>query len=499
MTQTSMPVKPHPASGRQREAEAARVAVAPGDGIGPEIMHAALRVLEAARARLEVVPVEIGARVAERGYAAGIRPREWEALRETGVLLKGPLTTLQGGGRTDLDLMLRRSLGLFATVRSCTSYHPFVEARHTAMDVVLVRENEEDVYSGIEHRQTSQVVQCLKLITVPGTERVVRYAFEYARAHGRARVSCFTKDGVMRLTDGLFRRIFDQVGTEYPEIERQHLAVDTGAARLADRPEDFDVVLLPNLYGDILSGVAAQASGSVGMAPSTSVGEHFALFEPVHGPAPELAGRGAANPSGLLLASAAMLAHLGQGEVAERVHNAWLRAIEDGIHTADMRAPFPRARSVGTDAFAGAVIERLGEAPSLLRPAAYPRVRVPTPPPTPRRRPGKKTIGADVFLDWTGSDPDELARRLVTATGPDLALVSISNRGVPVWPDGLPGTLVTDHWRCRFTSREPGRAVSHEELHALLARVHRAGLDWVKTESLCTFDDVPGYSLGPGL
>lgn len=178
--------------------------------------------------------------------------------------------------------------------------------------------------------------QCLKLITRPGCEEIVRYAFEYARRHGRRKVTCMTKDNIMKMTDGLFHRVFDEVAREYPQIETEHLIIDIGAARLATRPQRFDVIVTPNLYGDILSDIAAELTGSVGLAPSANIGDHVAMFEAIHGSAPDIAGKGIANPSGLLLAAVLMLVHIGQPAVAQTIHNAWLRTIEGGVHTAEL-------------------------------------------------------------------------------------------------------------------------------------------------------------------
>jgi isocitrate dehydrogenase len=223
------------------------ITVARGDGIGPEIMDATLRILEAAGAELEIEEIEIGEKAYLKGYSAGIAPEAWESLRRTKVFLKAPITTPQGGGFKSLNVTVRKTLGLYANVRPCTAYAPFVETKHPGMDVVIIRENEEDLYAGIEHRQTDQVYQCLKLITRPGTEKIVRYAFEYARMNGRKKVTCFTKDNIMKMTDGLFHRVFEEVAAEYPGIEAEHWIVDIGAAKLADTPEAFDVVVLPNL------------------------------------------------------------------------------------------------------------------------------------------------------------------------------------------------------------------------------------------------------------
>src|SRR5437667_7741279 len=239
------------------------------------------------------------------------------------------------------------------------------------MDVVIVRENEEDLYAGIEYRQTDQVMQCLKLISRPGSEKIVRYAFEYARRHNRKKVSCFTKDNIMKLTDGLFHKVFNELAAEYPDIENEHWIVDIGAAKMADTPNAFDVIVMPNLYGDILSDVAAQIAGSVGLAGSANIGEKVAMFEAIHGSAPRRAGQNLANPSGLLLGAVMMLVHIGETKAAERVHNAWLRTLEDGIHTYDVYNEGVSKQKVGTREFAEAVVARLGQEPQILKAARY--------------------------------------------------------------------------------------------------------------------------------
>jgi isocitrate dehydrogenase len=295
------------------------ITVAYGDGIGPEIMDATLRIIEAAGAALEKEVIEIGEKVYLSGNTAGIAPSAWDSLRRTKVFLKAPITTPQGGGFKSLNVTTRKMLGLYANVRPCVSYAPYVDTKHPVMDVVIVRENEEDLYAGIEHQQTPEVVQCLKLITRPGTEKIVRYAFEYAKAYGRKKVTCFSKDNIMKQTDGLFHKVFDEVAQEYPDIINEHWIVDIGAAKLADTPEAFDVIVMPNLYGDILSDVAAQIAGSVGLAGSCNIGEEVSMFEAIHGSAPRRAGQNLANPSGLLLGAVMMLVHIGQADIAEKV------------------------------------------------------------------------------------------------------------------------------------------------------------------------------------
>src|SRR6186713_473366 len=339
------------------------ITVAHGDGIGPEIMDATLHILKEAGARIDIETIEIGEKVYLAGNTAGIAPESWDSLRSTKVFLKAPITTPQGGGFSSLNVAVRKTLGLYANVRPCVSYHPFVDTKHPVMDVVIVRENEEDTYAGIEYRQTDDVYECLKLITRPGSEKIVRYAFEYAIRNNRKKVTCFTKDNIMKMTDGLFHKVFDEVAKEYPEVQNEHWIVDIGAAKLADSPELFDVIVMPNLYGDILSDVAAQIAGSVGLAGSANIGEHVAMFEAIHGSAPRRAGQNLANPSGLLLGAVMMLVHIGLNEHAEKVHNAWLRAIEDGIHTYDIYDEKVSKQKVGTKEFAEAVSERIGQMP----------------------------------------------------------------------------------------------------------------------------------------
>ena len=283
------------------------VAVAEGDGIGPEITAATLHVLKEAGAHIDIHPIEIGEKVYLQGYQTGIVPETWATIRHCKGFLKAPITTPQGGGFKSLNVTIRTTLGLYANVRPCISYFPFVATKHPNMDVVIIRENEEDLYTGIEYRQSRDTYHALKIITRPGCERIVRYAFEYAKAHHRKKVTCFSKDNILKLSDGLFHKVFDEIAAEYPDIQNEHWIVDIGAAKLADTPEVFDVIVMANLYGDILSDVAAQIAGSVGLAGSANIGEHCAMFEAIHGSAPRRAGQNLANPSGMLLAGVLML------------------------------------------------------------------------------------------------------------------------------------------------------------------------------------------------
>ncbi len=478
------------------------ITVAYGDGIGPEIMEASLRILDAAGAEIEIEEVTVGEKIYLKGNSAGIEPDFWDSIRRTKVFFKAPLTTPQGSGFKSINVTTRKTLSLYANVRPARALAPFVETKHPKQDLVIIRENEEDLYAGIEHRQTDEVYQCLKLISRPGSERIVRYAFEYAKANNRKKVTCFTKDNIMKLTDGLFHKVFDEVAKEYPEIESEHWIVDIGAAKMADAPENFDVIVLPNLYGDVLSDVAAQIAGSVGMAGSANIGEHAAMFEAIHGSAPRRAGQNLANPSGLLQGGIMMMAHIGQPEVAERVHNAWLRTMEDGIHTYDIYREGVSKQKVGTKEFADAVIERLGKKPQTLEPVSYAgQASIPGAGSLAARKRAKKELqGVDIFLDWDESDrdPNALGEKLAAAGTDALALTMITNRGLKVWPKGAPETFCTDHWRCRFGAAPGQKPASQQEILDVMQRVHDHGFNIIKTEQLYTFDGEPGFSLGQG-
>jgi isocitrate dehydrogenase len=484
------------------------ITVARGDGIGPEIMAATLRILEASGARLAIEEIEIGEKVYLAGNTSGIDPASWESLRRTKVFLKAPITTPQGGGAKSLNVTTRKTLGLYANVRPCVSYHPYVATKHPTMDVVIVRENEEDLYAGIEYRLTPTVYECLKLITRPGSEKIVRYAFEYARKNARKKVTCFTKDNIMKLTDGLFHKVFDEIAKEYPDIQNEHWIVDIGAAKLADSPEAFDVIVMPNLYGDILSDVAAQIAGSVGLAGSANIGERFAMFEAIHGSAPRRAGQNLANPSGLLLGGVMMLVHVGQPDAAERVHNAWLRTLEDGVHTYDVFKEGVSKQKVGTREFAEAVVARLGQKPERLKPVTYghaaPAVpagsgsaasAAPSVSPTPKQ----ETVGVDVYVAWKSQDTDALAARLAPLARPEFKLTMLTSRGIKVWPDGAPETFRGDQCRARFLSADGGGGpVAQIAIVSLLARITAANLEFIQTENLSTYDGERGFSLGQG-
>lgn len=476
------------------------ITVAHGDGIGPEIMDATLKILKAAGAELDIETIEIGEKVYKSGIASGIADSAWESLNRTKCFLKAPITTPQGGGFKSLNVTVRKSMGLFANVRPCVSYHPFVTTTQPTMNMVIVRENEEDLYAGIEHQHTDNVTQCLKLISHTGSERIIRYAFEYAIANNRQKVTCISKDNIMKMTDGMFHRIFDEVAKEYPNLETNHMIVDIGAAKIAASPHIFDVIVTENLYGDIISDIAAEVSGSVGLCGSSNIGKGGAMFEAIHGSAPDIAGKGIANPSGLLNAAVMMLQHLGQIQVAENIQNAWLRTIEDGIHTGDIFNAKISTQRADTETFASAVIGKLNHAPRHFRVVSFNKEQKETKMdtikmPAPAER---KLVGVDVYINWRSDEKiDKLAGEIKSLSN-SLKLSSIDSRGLLVWPDATAIAEQGDHWRCRFTAANDAEPATHDQIVQLLSAIAKAGFDFVKIDNLYTFNGKKAFTVAQG-
>lgn len=480
------------------------ITIAYGDGIGPEIMQATMRILEAAQAQIAPEVIEVGEKVYLQGFSSGIPDAAWDTLKRTKVLLKGPITTPQGGGYKSLNVTLRKTLSLFANVRPCASYAPYVPTKCPDIDLVIVRENEEDLYSGIEHRGTDEVYQCLKLVSAPGCERIVLYAFEYARKFNRKKVTCLSKDNIMKMTDGLFHRIFNEIAAEYPDIQHDHLIVDIGTALIAQQPEKFDVIVTLNLYGDIISDVAAQVAGSVGLAGSANIGNQMAMFEAIHGSAPDIAGKDIANPSGLLNAAVQMLVHINQPDTATLIENAWLRTLEDGIHTGDIYSAQHSKEKVGTQGFADAVIKRLGQQPVHFKPADYRTgayAKIECYGGRPKVKSKKELIGVDVFIDNPTDIPaEELAATLASFGGPT-ELVVLTSRGLKIWPNSSIDAPYVRHCCCRFQSSKDVKSlkpINHADIIELLAKFEKVGLDVIKTENLYTFDGQLGFTLAQG-
>lgn len=483
-----------------KKLQAKPITVAYGDGIGPEIMEAVLLILKEAKCPLNIETIEVGQKFYEKGVTTGIPQDAWDSIRRTKVLLKAPITTPQGGGYKSLNVTMRKALGLYANVRPCTSFHPYIQSMHANMNMVIVRENEEDLYAGIEYRQTQDAFQSVKIITRSGSERIMRYAFEYAVQNGRKKVTCMSKDNIMKLTDGAFHDQFNKVAKEYPQIENEHYIIDIGSARIASKPHLFDVIVTENLFGDIISDIAAEVSGSVGLAGSANIGANYAMFEAIHGSAPDIAGKNIANPSGLLHGAIMMLVHLGLNEEASRIHNAWLKTIEDGQHTGDIHSDMSKSK-LGTKEFAKAVVERLGQEPSTYRVVKYePRkggtssIHAVMAPETEVR----KMVGVDLFVHWTGKDINELGESVNALSTDELELTLLSCKGLKVWPNMVTEMDYTDRFRARFLPKLRDAEVTHAQVASLLSRAAANNIDFLKIETLWTFDGKAGFSATQG-
>lgn len=482
--------------------EIKRITVAFGDGIGPEIMDATLMILKEAKARISIDTIEVGKIMYERGFSSGIPPEAWKSIQTNKILLKSPITTPQGGGYKSLNVTMRKMLGLYANIRPCTAFVPFIATKHPDLDVVIVRENEEDLYAGIEYRQSHNVYQSLKIITHTGSEKIIRYAFEYAIKNNRRKVTCFSKDNIMKFTDGLFHKIFDKVAQEYPDIETDHYIIDIGTARLASKPQIFDVIVTSNLYGDIISDVVAEISGSVGLAGSANIGDEFALFEAIHGSAPDIAGQNIANPSGLINAAIMMLVHIGQGAIASKIQNAWLKTIEDGMHTVDIYNEQTSKKKLGTKEFAEEVILRLGQQPSKFKIAEYKDTAASSQKARSYEistKEVKTLVGVDVVINWNKEKPVLLAEEinnLIKDT--TLGLQMISVKGLKAWPDIGDISIKSDEWTLRFVPKSQDKIISHSDVIALLTILNQSSFDFVRTNNLYLFDEKLGFSLIQG-
>ena len=473
------------------------ISVAYGDGIGPEIMEAVLYILKEAKVLINIETVELGEKLYLKGNTAGISKESWEAVRRNKVLLKAPITTPQGKGHKSLNVTFRKALGLYANVRPVISYYPVVDSNCKKMDMVIIRENEEDLYAGVEYRATPNYTLAYKIITRKGSEKIIRYAFEYARLNNRKKVTCLVKDNIMKITDGMFHNIFDNVAKEYPEIIADSMIVDIGSARIASRPEDFDVIVTLNLYGDIISDIAAEVSGSIGLAGSSNIGNNFAMFEAVHGSAPDIAGKQIANPSGLLNAAIQMIEYLGHGEIAAKIKNAWLKTLEDGIHTADIYKQGKSKEKVGTQQFAKAVVANIGN-----KPINLPAVTFKSKPPMKKSELHKiddvdqKLIGVDVYVQANGRTTNQIAD-IIKDLHKDFKLHLISQRGLKIWPESDVENYEPELLRCRFLGFQD-TGMNQKMVVELLEALTKAAINFGVTNCLYTYDGQIGFSLAQG-
>lgn len=485
-----------------------KITVANGDGIGPEIMDTTLKILKHAGAKIACDFVEVGEVLYKKGYSTGISDEGWDIIMKNKVFLKAPITTPQGSGYKSINVTLRNALNLYANIRPCKSYHPFVATKHPVLDVVIIRENQEDLYSGIEYRQSHNMFECLKFISIDGCRKIVRYAFEYAKNNGRKKVTCMTKDNIMKMTDGLFHKVFDEIAKEYPEIQNEHYIIDIGSARLATKPEIFDVVVTLNLYGDIVSDIVAEITGSVGLAGSSNIGTEYAMFEAIHGSAPTMIGQKRANPSALINASIMMMAHIGQGSIAKQIEDALLYTIESGYHTPDIYVDGSSKKKLNTFEFGDAIIENLGQKPQTLKSGDYKDFEFDAKFESkedlighvmPRITNEEKVLsGIDIYIG--GEHNAEVLGKKVSSIISNsfndiFELKFVGIFGAKSYPHNDAKYKSADHFRCRFEFKVES---SYQECMDLLSAIHKDGLEVIKTENLYYFGETRGYTLAQG-
>ena len=481
-----------------------RVTLIPGDGVGPEITAATRRVIEATGVAIEWEEAIAGEAVFRAGDSSGVPHETADSIARTGVVLKGPLATPIGFGEKSANVTLRKLFETYANLRPARQI-PGVPTRYDGegVDFIVVRENIEDLYGGIEYMDSRDVAIALKIITRRGSEKIIRYAFELARREGRQKVTCATKSNILKLTEGLFQRVFEEMAPEYPEIEPQHLIIDNVAHQMAKDPAQFDIIVTTNLAGDIISDLASGLVGGLGFAASGNFGDEVAIFEAVHGSAPKYAGKNVINPTALILSSVLMLKHLGEAEAAQQIEDAVFVTLEEGSAvTLDVaRQAGDVEQATSTSGFADAIIENLGRAPATRYPSkATPPASPPTPlprwEPRPVDPPDTQLLGVDVYTEMDG-DPQPVGRALDEAAGPDFKLLLMSARGTAVYPTGNRHTDTVGWWRCRFVAAEEGGSVDDAAILRLLARIGER-MTWAHVQKLRVIEGETGFTKAQG-
>ncbi len=476
------------------------VTLIPGDGIGPECIESAKQIVDASGVNIAWDVQHAGESVFMRGIPSGVPPETIDSIHRTRCVLKGPLGTPVGYGEKSANVTLRKLFETFANIRPVREL-PGVATPYSGrgIDLVVVRENVEDLYAGIEHMQTPGVAQCLKLISRKGCEKIVRLAFEFARSEGRKSIACATKSNIMKLTEGMLKRTFEEVAKEYPDIQAWHVIVDNCAHQLVKKPEQFDVIVTTNMNGDILSDLTSALVGGLGFAPSANLGNEVAIFEAVHGSAPKYAGKNVINPTAVIGSAIMMLRHLGEFDAAARIENALFATLEDGaVKTGDV-VGYDSGKACSTSTFTETIIKNFGRIPRTIATRSHKPLRIPrlSDNPVSVRPKSRRMVGADVFIE-TEQMPNVLGPALDSLTqGSPLKLKMISNRGTQVYPDK--GTIIdcVDHYRCRFVLRDPNGEIDNTYLVSLLALVAQK-YRWVHVETLQYFDDQPGYTKAQG-
>lgn len=481
-----------------------KIAVAKGDGIGPEIMEAVLNIFKANKVPLEYEFVDMGKWVFDKGFSNGMTTEAQQKIEEYGILFKGPMETPKGKGVKSVNVTARKTWNTYANNRVFITLHgvdTVFSKAGIAIDITIVRENIEDTYGGIEHMLTHDVALSRRFITRPGSMQLVRYAFEMAKKKGSRRITCGHKANIMKLTDGLFLECFYEVAKEYPELKADDKIVDDLAMQLVVRPDQFDVIVMTNLQGDIISDLCAGLVGGLGFAPSANIGDHISIFEAVHGTAPDIAGKNIANPTALLLSGLTMLRHLGLRENAATIENALLFTLENGVHTGDFgdktKAP------VNTTEFADTIISNFGKVPAH---GARPMLANEGGTPTPfklaenemmvsKEGEQEKIVGVDMFIE-SSEQPDFIAKKCVHHGGTKFKLLNISNRGTQVWPTGSKYTNLVNQYNLRFEGLAE-QPMTQQDIMGLYVSLS-ADFKICSLELLNMWGNVKGYSLAQG-
>jgi isocitrate dehydrogenase len=475
------------------------VTLIPGDGIGPEVVTATQKLIDATGVAIDWEVRHAGASVFKKGIASGVPEDTIESIRRTRVALKGPLETPVGFGEKSANVTLRKLFETYGNIRPVKNIHGVTTPYSGRnIDLVVVRENVEDLYAGIEHMQTPEVAQCLKLISKKGCEKIVRLAFEVARSQGRKKVHCATKSNIMKMTEGMLKRTFEQIAKEYPDIEAQHIIVDNCAHQLVKMPEQFEVIVTTNMNGDILSDLTSALVGGLGFAPSANIGSEIAIFEAVHGSAPKYAGKNVINPTAMILSGVMMLRHLGEFSAAAKLENAVMVTLEEG--KAMTRDVVGDQRAVGTTAFTEAILNNFGKTPKHGRVREHKPLKLPAFNPNPTQTdPSMKrnVVGIDVFVE-SADTPQAIGALLEqNVQGLPLKLKMISNRGTKLYPSAGAITDTVNHWRCRFMLNEPQNDLKPQILRDLLEKVEKS-FRWMHIEKLQEFDGAAGFTKAQG-
>ena len=481
-----------------------RVTLIPGDGVGPEITAATRRVIEATGVSIEWEEAVAGEAVFRAGDSSGVPQETADSIARTGVALKGPLATPIGFGEKSANVTLRKLFETYANLRPARQI-PGVPTRYDGegVDFIVVRENIEDLYAGVEYMDSRDVAVAMKIISRRGSEKIIRYAFELARREGRKKVTCATKSNILKFSEGLFQRVFEEMAPEYPEIEPQHLIIDNVAHQMAKDPAQFDVIVTTNLAGDIISDLASGLVGGLGFASSGNFGDDVAIFEAVHGSAPKYAGKNVINPTALILSSVMMLKHLGEAAAAQQIEDAVFATLEDGAVTLDVARQAGNVESAtSTSGFADSVIENLGKQPTVRYPVKSDGAPAVAPQPKPRweARPAivetTQLVGVDIFTEHD-ADATATGQKLETVAGPDFKLQFVSARGTLVYPAANANIDTVGWWRCRFVATEDGAEVSDEQILGLIARVGEV-MPWVHIQKLRLFEGEEGFTRAQG-